>query len=77
MGIPDAVVNIFVERYAAKIGLTLEPGNIEPNAVNVVGADGSISAGSIKFLFLMRTRVAPSSSLRVIVDMPVSSIGFT
>lgn len=45
----DAVVNIFVERYAAKIGLTLEPGNIEPNAVNVVGADGSISAGSIKF----------------------------
>ncbi len=46
----DTVVNIFVERYAAKIGLTLAPNKIDPYYVNVVGADGkTTTAGQIVF----------------------------
>lgn len=45
----DGVVNIYVERYAAKIGLNLEPTAIKDYAVNVIALDGTSTEGAIKF----------------------------
>ena len=43
------ILDIYVERQAAKIGLTLAPGAIEPYAVNVMNADGTSTNGTITF----------------------------
>lgn len=43
------VLDIYVERQAAKIGLTLAPDAIGTYAVNVMNADGTSDEGAIKF----------------------------
>ena len=43
------VLDIYVERQAAKIGLTLAPNTISTYAVNVMAADGTSTAGTLTF----------------------------
>ena len=43
------ILDIYVERQAAKIGLTLAPDAIGTYAVNVMAADGTSTDGTIKF----------------------------
>lgn len=43
------VLDIYVERQAAKIGLTLAPASIQDYNVNVMAADGTSAAGAIHF----------------------------
>lgn len=44
-----AFLDIYVERYAAKIGLNLKPEKIDDYPVNVMGENGSSTLGAIKF----------------------------
>lgn len=45
----DGVLNIYVERYAAKIGLNLTPDAIKTYAVNVMDENGASTVGSLTF----------------------------
>ena len=48
-GSTDPVLDIYVERQAAKIGLTLAPATIDPYNVTVIKDDGTSEPGTITF----------------------------